>query len=74
MEITKEEREKIKRATEVYMETKRRKSELPEKHKKLFKQLEAVDLGYYDVTMEIVWMVAYVYQNNAINAFKQYLD
>lgn len=57
------------RAKECISETQRRKSELPEKYKKLFEQLEKVKIGRYDVECSVAFMIAEVYQNNAINAF-----
>ena len=56
-------------AQEIFFETQKRKSELPEKDKKLFEQLEKVKIGRYDVMCSVVLMIAEVYQNNAINAF-----
>lgn len=57
------------RAQESFFETQRRKSELSEKDKRLFEQLENVKIENYDVCISTVGMIADVYQNNAINAF-----
>lgn len=67
--FSEQERSQYQRAQEVFFETQRRKSELPEKDKRFFKQLEKVKIGRYDVTCSVVLMIAEVYQNNAINAF-----
>lgn len=57
------------RAHAVFLETKRRKAALPEKDKRLFRQLERVEIGRYNVTSSVILMIADVYQNNAIDAF-----
>lgn len=67
--FSEQEKLQYQRAQEVFFETQRRKSELPEKDKRLFEQLEKVKIGRYDVTCSVICMIAEVYQNNAINAF-----
>lgn len=67
--FSEQEKLQYQRAQETFFETQRRKSELPEKDKRLFEQLEKVKIGRYDVTCSTVLMIAKVYQNNAINAF-----
>ena len=67
--FSEQERLQYQREQEVFFETQRRKSELPEKDKRLFEQLEKVKTGRYDVACSVVCMIAEVYQNNAINAF-----
>ena len=67
--FSEQERLQYHMAQEVFFEIQRRKSELPEKDKRLFEQLEKVKIGRYDVTCSVVLMIAEVYQNNAINAF-----
>lgn len=69
MIFTKEEELQYEAAKRSYLEIQRRKSELSEKDKKLFEQLEAVEIGRYDVSCSTVLMIADVYHNNAINAF-----
>lgn len=69
MEFTESERLQYENASRAFLETKRRKSELPEKDKKLFELIKAVEIGRYDVTYSTMIMIADVYQNNAINAF-----
>lgn len=67
--LSESEKLQYQRAQEFMSETQRRKSELPEKDKKLFEQLEKVNIGRYDVACSVVCMIAEVYQNNAIDAF-----
>lgn len=67
--FSEQERLQYQMAQEVFFETQRRKSELPEKDKRLFEQLEKVKIGRYDVTCSVIRMIAEVYQNNAVNAF-----
>lgn len=67
--FSEQEKMRYQRAQENFFETQRRKSELSEKNKKLFEQLEKVKIGGYDVACTTVLMIADVYQNNAINAF-----
>lgn len=67
--FSEQERLQYQRAQEVFFETQRRKSELPEKDKRLFEQLEKVKIGRYNVTCSTAMMIVEVYQNNAINAF-----
>ena len=67
--ITQQERLRLQRATKVYQETQRRKSELPEKDKRLFEQLEKVRVGRYNVSCSVILMIAEVYGNSAIDFF-----
>ena len=69
MSFTERERLQYEAAHQRYLDIQRRKSELPEKDKKLFEKLEAIEIGRYDVSCSILLMIANVYQNNAINAF-----
>ena len=68
MIFTKEEELQYEAAKRSYLEIQRRKSELSEKDKKLFEQLEAVEIGRYDVSCSTVLMIADEYHNKAINA------
>lgn len=67
--FSEQERLQYQMAQEVFFEAQRRKSELPEKDKRLFEQLEKVKIGRYDVAYSVVLMIAEAYQNNAIDAF-----
>lgn len=69
MAFTEIERLQYEAAHKKYLETKRRKSELPEKDRKLFEKLESIEIGRCDVNFSTIVMIADVYQNNAINAF-----
>lgn len=67
--FSEQERLQYQRAQKSFFETQKRKSELSEKDKRLFEQLDKVKIGRYDVACSVVLMIAEVYQNNAINAF-----
>lgn len=67
--FSEQEKLQYQRAQEVFFETQRRKNELPEKDKRLLKQLEKVKIGRYDVSCSVILMLAEVYQNNMIDAF-----
>ena len=69
MIFTKEEKLQYEAARRGYLEIQRRKSELSGKDKRLFEQLEAVEIGNYDVSASIMLTIANVYRNNALNAF-----
>lgn len=64
-----QEKSQYQSAQEVFWETQKRKDELPEKYKKLFKQLERIKIGRYDTSYSVMMTIAEVYQNNALNAF-----
>ncbi len=67
--FSEQEQLRLQRATEMYQETQRRKSELSEKDKRLFEQLKRVKIGRYDVDYHTLVMITKVYDNNAINSF-----
>ena len=69
MVFTKEEELRYEAGRRSYLEIQRMKNELSEKDKRLFEQLEKVEVGNYDVNSSTMLMIANVYQNNAINAF-----
>ena len=67
--FTQAEEQRYLEARKSYNDIKQNKAKLPEKGKRLFEQLEAVEIGRYDVDSHTILMIANVYQNNAINAF-----
>lgn len=64
-----QEKSQYQSAQEVFWGIQKRKDELPEKYKKLFKQLERIKIGRYDTSYSVMMTIAEVYQNNALNAF-----
>ncbi len=67
--FTEIERMQYEAAHQRYLDIQQRKSELPEKDKRLFEELKSVEIGRYDVSCSTVLMIADVYQNSAVNAF-----
>lgn len=63
------EKKQFEEARKRYLETMKRKGELPEKYKKLFKKIESIEFGNYGVSCEVMLLISYVYEGNAINAF-----
>ena len=52
-----------------YLAIQAKKAGLDDKNKKLFNQLEQIELGRYDVSGSTMLMIADVYNNNATNSF-----
>ena len=52
-----------------YLAIQAKKAGLDDKNKKLFNQLEQIELGRHDVSVSTMLMIADVYNNNAINSF-----
>lgn len=69
MSFTKNERLQYEAAHQRYLDIQRRKSELPEKDRRMFEKLESVEIGRYGVSYSTMLMIADVYQNSAVNAF-----
>lgn len=68
MSFTEQQRLQYQKACETYQETQRRKNELPEKDKRLFEQLDQLEIGRYAVSYHTLVMIAEVYDNNAMNS------
>lgn len=62
------EQAEFKRASRVFLETQERRNALEGKDKRLFEQIEAVDIGNYSPTTGEVICIAKVFDNNAINS------
>lgn len=67
--MTTEEKRAYEHSHRVYLETQRRKTELPEEDRKLLEKVLAIETGRYGVNCSTALMIAKVYDNNAINAF-----
>ena len=63
------ERLQYQRACEAYQRIQQRKDALPEKYKKLFRELERVKIRRYDVDYDTLAMIAEVYGANTLNSF-----
>ncbi len=69
MSFTDQDELRFQRACEMYQETQKRKQKLPEKDKRLFEQLDQLEIGRYAVSYHTLVMIAEVYDNNAVNSF-----
>ena len=69
MSITDQDELRFQRAREMYQEIQRRKQELPEEDKRLFEQLDQLNIGRHGASYHTLIMIAKVYDNNAINSF-----
>ena len=63
------ERAQYERARKVFLETQERRNALEGEEKRLFEQIEAVDIRNYAPTSSEVLCITKVFNNNAINSF-----